>query len=191
MLTSSDLIEFESEVARRYANAEIRGPIHLSDGNEDQLIKIFEQIDRDDWVFSSWRCHYHALLHGIPRDEVMQEILAGRSMNLSFPKHRFFASAIVGGCLPIAVGVAEGIKRKGVDRHVFCFLGDMTASIGAFADCARYSSDLPITFVIENNGLSVKTPTEEVWKGWETSIPIRYSYKSRFPHSGLDKLVAF
>lgn len=191
MLTSSELIEFEDEVARRYANAEIRGPIHLSDGNEEQLIEIFKQVNPEDWVFSAWRCHYHALLHGVPRDKVMDQIIAGRSMNLSFPDHRFFASAIVGGCLPIAVGVAEAIKRKNEQRHVWCFVGDMTASIGMFADCQTYASDLPITFVIEDNGVSVKSPTEKCWKGWETSTPIHYTYQSKYPHSGLDKLVQF
>ena len=56
------LIEFESEVARDYNAGLIRGPIHLSFGNEKQLIKIFKYIDKDDWVLSSWRNHYHALL---------------------------------------------------------------------------------------------------------------------------------
>ena len=46
-----------------YESGQIKAPVHLSGNNEDQLIEIFNKIDKDDWVFSSWRNHYHALLH--------------------------------------------------------------------------------------------------------------------------------
>ena len=108
----------------------IRAPIHLSDGNEEQLIEIFREIAPYDWVFSTWRSHYHALLHGVPREMVMSEIMAGRSMMLHFPGWRFFTSAIVGGILPIACGVAAASKEDNqiVNPWVWCFVGDMTAS---------------------------------------------------------------
>ena len=47
----NELREFETKIAKDYNDAKIRGPIHLSHGNENQLIKIFEYIDKDDWVF--------------------------------------------------------------------------------------------------------------------------------------------
>ena len=148
-MTAADLRAFEREVADAFEAKKITGPIHLSEGNEAQLIDIFREIPRDAWVFSTWRSHYHALLHGVPRELVMAEILAGRSMMLHFPEYRFFTSAIVGGILPIACGVAAA------GGQVWCFVGDMTASIGAFQDAQWYAvgHDLPITFVIEDNGL--------------------------------------
>lgn len=164
-MTKEELIAFEEEVAAAFSAGKINAPVHLSGGNEDQLIDIFREVSRDDWVFSTWRSHYHALLHGVPRESLMREIMAGRSMNLMFPEHRFFTSAIVGGICPIAVGVAAAIKRKGEKRRVWCFVGDMAALGGAYYEAHAYAMghDLPIYFVVENNGLSTNTPTWEVW----------------------------
>jgi TPP-dependent pyruvate/acetoin dehydrogenase alpha subunit len=187
------LIAFEEKVARAFEEGKIRGPVHLSGGNEEQLIQIFKKINPEDWVFSTWRNHYHALLHSIPQEKVWEQILNGKSMNLSFPEHRFYSSAIVGGILPIAVGVATGIKRKGCHRKVWCFVGDMAATTGAFHEANNYASkqDLPIKFVVEDNGLSTNTPTEEVWgRGW-VGKNIYYSYKRTYPHVGVGKWVQF
>jgi len=192
-MTKQDLIDFEIEVARRFENKEIHGPIHLSDGNEDQLMEIFHHIQRGDWVFSNWRSHFHALLHGVPREQVMAEILAGRSMMLHFPEYRFFTSAIVGGILPIACGVAAAAAPG---ERVWCFVGDMTASIGAFRDAETFAEghDLPITFVIEDNGLATNTPTAAAWGPHlfrSDSKTFRYAYKRTYPHVGSGVYVAF
>lgn len=189
-MTKQELIDFEAEVAMRFEGGEIRAPIHLSDGNEDQLIEIFREIKEDSWVFSNWRSHYHALLKGIPRDLVMAEILAGRSMSLHFPSYRFFTSSIVGGILPIACGVAAA------GAEVWCFVGDMTASIGAFWDALQYAEGhrLPVKFIIEDNGLSTNTPTNEAWGDGVGGVQIarRYHYTRRlYPHVGSGKYIAF
>ncbi len=187
-MDAADLIAFEAEVARRFEAKEIHGPVHLSGAGEEELIEIFADIKRTDWVASTYRNHYHALLHGVPRAKVMAEILRGRSMNLSFPEHRFLTSAIVGGMLPIATGIAAGIKRKGGAEHVWCFLGDMAEMTGAFAEANRYANgfNLPITFVIEDNGLSCDTPTGEVWGNEWGPLNVRcYSYTRRYPHAGI------
>lgn len=192
-MESAELIAFEKEVADAFESGKVGGPIHLSGGNEDQLISIFRHIGRDDWIFSTWRNHYHALLHGIPREKVMAEILAGRGMNLTFPDHRFYASAIVGGILPIAVGVAYALKLKNCQRKVWCFVGDMAARTGAFHEASEYAAghDLPITFVIEDNGVSTNTPTEECWGRGKVGRMIRYSYKRVYPHYGIGKVGQF
>ena len=181
------LIAFEAEVAKRFEAGEIRGPVHLSGGNEDQLIEIFQGIKPADWVFSTWRNHYHALLHGIPEDKVMAEIMAGRSMNMMFPEHNFFTSAIVGGILPIAVGVAAGIGSG----HVWCFIGDMTANSGMMDDCAKFATfhQLPITFIVEDNNLSCNTPTKEI-TGYDTPHCVEtYHYTRQYPHVGIGKWI--
>lgn len=192
-MTAADLRAFEREVADAFEAGLIRAPVHLAGGNEDQLIKIFQDIKRGDWVFSTWRSHYHALLHGVPRELVMAEILAGRSMMLHFPEHRFFTSAIVGGILPIACGVAAAGAK------VWCFLGDMTASIGAFGDAERFAIGhrLPINFVIEDNGLSTNTPTLDAWiprarcDEAPRATTRRYTYRRTYPHVGSGVYVAF
>lgn len=187
--TIEALQAFEVEVAEAFARSEIRGPIHLSGGNEDMLLAIFQDIAPDDWVFSTWRNHYHALLHGMPREEVMRQILAGRSMNLNSPAHRFYTSAIVGGILPIAVGVAEAIRRLHLPRQVWCFVGDMAASTGAFQDAVNLAGGLPITFIVEDNGLSTNTPTADCWK--PTGRQRQYRYARRYPHTGVGQWVQF
>ena len=60
--SEQDLIDFEDDIISHWENGEIRGPIHLSNGNEKQLIKIFKKIGIDDYVFSTWRSHYHAII---------------------------------------------------------------------------------------------------------------------------------
>ncbi len=114
-MTPADLIAFEADVAERFNRAEVPYPVHLSGGNEQQLIDYFAthyDAARGDWVCTYWRSHYHCLLAGVPPDEVLAAILAGRSITLCFPKYRVISSAIVGGILPIAVGIAVGIRRR-------------------------------------------------------------------------------
>lgn len=189
----AELVAFEKSVAEEFEMGLIKGPVHLSGGNEEKLIDIFKNISREDWCFSTWRNHYHAILHGVPSQKVMEEIRAGRSMNLTFPEHRFYSSAIVGGILPIATGVAAALKRDGSTRKVWCFVGDMAATTGAFHEASTYAcrQDLPITFVVEDNGFSTNTPTNEVWgNGWISKVR-RYQYKRVFPHVGIGKWVSF
>lgn len=189
-MTAAELIAFEREVADAFEAKQIHAPIHLSDGNEEPLIALFRQIKPTDWVFSTWRAHFHALLHGVPRERVMAEILAGRSMLLHFPDYRFFTSAIVGGILPIACGVAAAAAKG--DR-VWCFVGDMAASIGAFHEAHQYAMghDLPIEFVIEDNGLATNTPTAVTWGSHTLHKARRYRYKRSYPHVGSGVYIAF
>ena len=204
-VTAEELIAFEAEVAAEFERGHIRGPVHISGGNEAALIEIFKDIKSSDWCISTYRSHYHALLHGIPRDKVMAAIMSGRSMNLSFPEHRFLTSAIVGGTLPIAVGIAAALKRQVSERKVWVFLGDMCATTGAFYEATSYAclQVLPVKFVIEDNLLSCDSPTHECWgtayHGWhENSVVatlsnkvLRYGYKRTFPHVGIGKFVTF
>ena len=179
-MDAEELIAFEREVAERFDAGEIAGPVHLnSDTQAEPLIEIFRDIKRTDWVLGTWRSHFAALLHGVPRERVMAEILAGRSMMLHFPEYRFMSSAIMGGMLPIACGLAAG------GENVFCFVGDMCATTGAFDDARRYASgqDLNVTFVIEDNGLSTNTPTMRTWGPKPLSYPPKgYRYKRTTPH---------
>jgi pyruvate dehydrogenase E1 component alpha subunit len=204
-LTEQDLIDFESEVVKQFEQGKIRGAVHLSNNNEKQLINIFQYIHPDDWVFSTWRNHYHALLHGVSKEDLMKEILNAHSISFQSPKHHFYTSAIVNGILPIAVGVALALKYKNDKRMVFCFVGDMTAESGVFYECLKYSirNKLPIHFIIENNELSTNTPTQKAWGdgsvGWSEGYAIshrdyvtKYDYnRVKYPHVGVGKFIHF
>jgi pyruvate dehydrogenase E1 component alpha subunit len=193
--TPQDLIDFENLIVSHWEAGKIRGPIHLSNGNEEQLIEIFKKISANDWVFSTWRSHYHALLHGISPKWIEDEILNGKSITLCNIDEKFYASAIVGGTLSIALGVAMGIKAKGSDEKVWCFIGDMSFESGLFYEVHKYARnfDLPIVFVVEDNGVSTYTPTEATWNV-KRNIPsdvIHYTYESKYPHYGTGKWIVF
>lgn len=183
----AELIAFTAEVSRRFDAGEIPGPVHLnSDTQIEPLIEIFRDIKRTDWVLSTWRSTYHALLHGVPPDLVMAEIIAGRSMQLHFPEYRFMTSSIMGGMLPIACGLAAAGER------VWCFVGDMLASTGAFYDAVHYADGqaLPVNFILEDNGLSTNSPTEICWGIIPQIYSKRirgYAYKRTTPHYGTSK----
>jgi pyruvate dehydrogenase E1 component alpha subunit len=192
----SGLIQFERKMADHWEAGKVRGPIHLSGGNEEELIEIFKYIKKTDWVFSTWRSHYHALLKGVPSEWLEEEILAGRSITIVNQEEKFYSSAIVGAIIPIATGVALANKRDGNDDKVWCFIGDMAFETGGFYEMHKYAQryDLPIRFVVEDNGVSTNTPTEETWNGIKREVPsdvIWYNYKKEWPHYGTGKWVIF
>ena len=190
------LIQFERKMADHWEAGRVRGPIHLSGGNEDELIEIFKYIKKSDWVFSTWRSHYHALLKGVPSEWVEQEILEGRSITLVNKEEKFYSSAIVGAIIPISLGVALANKRDNKDEMVWCFIGDMAFETGGFYEAHKYAKryNLPIRFVVEDNGVSTNTPTAETWNGIKREVPedvIWYDYKKEWPHYGTGKWVIF
>lgn len=198
--TVESLKAFESKIANIFNNGEVRAPVHLSDGNEEPLIELFKEIKSEDWVFCSWRSHYQCLLKGVNPDELESEIRAGRSIALCFPEKNIYSSAIVGGQISLAVGTAMSLSRTDLTSHVWCFMGDMTSETGIAQTAIRYAEkyNLPITFVIEDNQISVLTETRKVWNT-ETlrfeernSSNIRsYKYKSKYPHAGAGVRVQF
>ena len=194
--SEQDLIDFENDIISHWESGEIRGPIHLSNGNEKELIRIFNKIGIEDWVFSTWRSHYHALLHGMEPSVLKQKILDGKSITIVDKDSKFYASAIVTGTLPIALGVAKAIKLQKSDNKVWVFLGDMAFESGIFYEVHKYARnyDLPLYFVVEDNGVSTNTPTLDTWNGIQREIPedvIYYKYESKYPHYGTGKWVVF
>ena len=106
----------------------------------------------------------------------------------------------MGGILPLAVGVARGIKRQGGSARVHCFMGEMTAETGMAHECIKYSANhhLPIRFIVEDNGKSVCTDTRETWNQpvltWEGAkhpLVVYYQYQTKYPHAGAGKRVQF
>ena len=194
-ITKQGLIEFENEIIKLYKDCKLPFLFHLSGGNEDQLIEIFKDIKDGDYVISNHRNHYHALLAGIPPEELKQKIIDGRSMFIYDRKRNFFTSAIIGGTPAIAAGIALALKRKGSSQKVWCFVGDGTEDSGHLFEAARYVSgfDLPCKFIVEDNNMSTNTPTNKVWikKSKKPKDVIYYKYKRKFPHHGTGKWINF
>ena len=195
-LNKNDLLNFETRVKNEYEKGTISGPVHLSKNNEDEVIEIFQYIDEKDWVFSSWRNHYHALLHGLTEDYLWDLIVSGKSMSVYSTKPKFYTSSIVGGVIPIALGVAQALKLKKSNNKAWIFVGDMTAETGVFHEVYKFSrrNNLPLEFVIEDNNMSTNTPTDETWGGIKTKRPedvFYYAYERGYPHHGTGNWVLF
>jgi pyruvate dehydrogenase E1 component alpha subunit len=187
--TKEELIAFEDYIGDLYLDNKLPFLFHLSGGNEDQLIEIFENINEGDYVISNHRNHYHALLHGVPPEDVENRILDGRSMFIYDRQRNFFLSAIIGGTPAIAAGIAWALKRKGSDQKVWCFVGDGTEDNGHLAEAIRYVDgwDLPCTFVIESNDRSCEASNADRWgktahPEWNSPSVIRYKYNCTYPH---------
>lgn len=198
-----DLVDFENQVARNFNNSQIKAPVHLYHGNEDEMIEIFRRnlIGASDWVLCSWRSHYQCLLKGVPPEQLMKAILEQRSISLCFREYKILSSAIVAGSLPIAVGIAFDLKRKNEQGKVYVFMGDMTSETGLAHECIKYARNhqLPIHFIIEDNSKSVCTDTRYAWamnkltyEGINDEYITYYTYDlQKYPHAGAGKRVQF
>ena len=131
---------------------------------------------------------------------MLKKIIDGKSIALAFKKYRIFSSAIVGGNIPIAMGVAMSLKRKKSKDKVYCFIGDMTSETGIAHECIKYAInyDLPIKFIIEDNNLSVCTDTLKIWKmknltysKIKNKFITYYKYNNKYPHAGSGKRIQF
>ena len=199
-IKKKELIFFENEIAELFNSGKIRAPIHLYSNNEDILINFFRKVKNKDWIFCSWRSHYQCLLKGVPTKLLKKEILNGKSISLCFPKYNIYSSAIVGGSIPIALGVALAIKKKKMKNKVYCFVGEMTSETGIMYECLKYAMNhkLPIHFIVEDNTKSVCTNTRRVWgkkvltfQKTKTNYITYYNYYLKYPHSGAGKRVQF
>ena len=199
-LKKTDLINFENKIINLFNRAKIKAPVHLHSGNEENLIKIFKKIKKNDWVLSSWRSHYHCLLKGVPIKKLTQEILKGKSISLCFPEYKIYSSAIVGGSLPIAVGLALAFKKKKSKNKVYIFIGDMSSETGIAHECIKFSINkkLPIHFIVEDNSKSVCTDTRKAWSMKKLTYErinskyiTYYKYNLKFPHAGTGKRIQF
>ena len=199
-MNKKELIKFEEEIADLFNLGKIKAPVHLYHGNEEKIINVFKKIKSDDWVFCSWRSHYQCLLKGVPKKLIKDEIVSGKSISLCFPKYNIYSSALVGGSIPIAVGLAVSLKRNNSTARVYCFMGDMTSETGIAYECIKYSRNfkLPIHFIIEDNEKSVCTETRKAWnlkklsyEGISDEYITYYHYKLKYPHAGAGKRVQF
>ena len=184
-----NLKKFSNFIATLYNRGLIKGPVHLSGSTDNKqeknLIKIFKKYyKKGDWIFATYRNHFAWLLSGRNPNKLVQQIIDGHSMHVY--DNKFFTSAIVGGHVPIAVGVALALKLKKSKNKVLCFIGDMASKCGIVRESVDYSQrhDLPIIFIVEDNERSVYTNTIKVWGTKKTKKVIKYKYKALYKHHG-------
>ncbi len=195
MHTVESLIEFRDMVAEAFREKRIRAPVHFpSDEQAAPLIEIFKDVKPNDWVLSGWRSMWHALLKGMPADELFSQILEGRSMYICSKEYRLIGSSIVGGILPIACGLAMG-AMTGQPSTIWVFIGDMTATIGLYHEFENYviGHMLPVSVIIEDNTLSTNAWTRETW-GDHPGVVLEcqtYRYTRNYPHVCLHERVQF
>lgn len=154
---------FEEKCAELYAAGKIRGFLHLYIGEEACAAGVLHQARPEDSIVSTYREHGHALLRGVSAGSLLAEMYGkaegcargrGGSMHLFDAGTRFFGgNAIVGGGLPIAVGLALADRITSRPGITICFLGDGAAAEGAFYESLNLAAlwNLPVLFVCENN----------------------------------------
>jgi len=160
----------ETRIAGKYAENEMRCPVHLSIGQEAVAVGVCAHLSRRDKVMSAHRSHGHYLAKGGDVRRMVAEIYGrkegccggrGGSMHLMDPEAGFLGAVpIVGSTLPIALGLAFSDRRKGADAVTAAFFGEGATEEGVFTETLNLACvmRLPMLFVCENNGFSVYTP---------------------------------
>ncbi len=163
---------FEEACVELYSATKIRGFMHLYIGEEAVAAGVMPCLAPDDAVVATYREHGHALARGIPMTEVMAEMFGrmegssrgrGGSMHIFDASARFYGgNAIVGGGLPLAVGLALADRLQGRERVTCCFFGEGAVAEGEFHETLNLAAlwRLPVFFCCENNRYAMGTALE-------------------------------
>jgi pyruvate dehydrogenase E1 component alpha subunit len=163
---------FEERCVELYSAAKIRGFMHLCIGEEAVAAGVLSALSARDAVVSTYREHGHALARGIPADAIMAEMFGrttgcsrgrGGSMHLFDTGRRFYGgNAIVGGGLPLAIGLGLADRMAGRDNVTACIFGDGAVAEGEFHESVNLAAlwHLPVLFCCENNRYAMGTALE-------------------------------
>ena len=163
---------FEERCAELYGQGHIRGFLHLYIGEEAVAVGALQALRPEDAIVATYREHGEALVRGFPATALMAEMYGkatgcsrgrGGSMHLFDARTRFYGgNAIVGGGLPLAVGVALADKLRGDRRVTACFFGDGALAEGTFHESLNLAAlwRLPVLFLCENNLYAMGTAIE-------------------------------
>ena len=160
---------FEERSIRAYQAKKIGGFLHLYIGQEAVAVGCCSLMGKNDHVITAYRDHGHALAVGMEMNPLMAELYGkatgcskgkGGSMHFFDPARNYWGGhGIVGGQVPLGVGLAYGLKYKGLKGACMTFMGDGAVNQGAVHEAYNLAAlwDLPVVFVIENNGYSMGT----------------------------------
>ncbi len=159
----------EEKAAELYGAGKIRGFLHLYIGEEAVAAGALHALSPQDNIIATYREHGHALVRGVPMNAIMAEMFGkqdgcchgrGGSMHLFDRARRFYGgNAIVGGGLPLAVGLALAASMQGEQRVSACFFGEGAVAEGAFHESMNLAAlwGLPVLFLCENNAYAMGT----------------------------------
>lgn len=165
--------KIEEEIAKRYSEQNMRCPVHLSVGQEWAAVALCKPLDKDDLLVSTHRSHAHYLAKGGDLNRFIAELYGkeigcsgghGGSMHLTDWECGFVAStSIVGGTIPIGVGLAFAKKMRGESGIAVSCFGDAATEEGVFFESLNFATlhNLPVIFFVENNGFSCDTPSRD------------------------------
>jgi pyruvate dehydrogenase E1 component alpha subunit len=160
---------FEERSLRAYQGKKIGGFLHLYIGQEAVAVGACSLMGANDHVITAYRDHGHAIAVGMDTKALMAEVYGkatgcskgkGGSMHYFAPEKNYWGGhGIVGGQIPLGVGLAYGVKYKGLKGSAMAFMGDGAVNQGAVHEAYNLASlwNLPVVFVIENNGYSMGT----------------------------------
>ncbi|HXV67438.1 MAG TPA: pyruvate dehydrogenase (acetyl-transferring) E1 component subunit alpha [Nitrospira sp.] len=160
---------FEEKCAELYSRGKIRGFLHLYIGEEAIAVGAMPAFALDDAIVATYREHGHSLVRGTPMRQLMAELYGkvtgcakgrGGSMHFFDAARRFYGGlAIVGGGLPVAVGLALADKLQNRSRVTACFFGDGAVAEGEFHESLNLAAlwKLPVMFLCENNLFAMGT----------------------------------
>jgi pyruvate dehydrogenase E1 component alpha subunit len=163
---------FEEKCAELYSATKIRGFLHLYIGEEAIAVGVMRALRPQDGVVATYREHGHALARGVPMTSVLAEMYGkaegccrgrGGSMHIFDAAARFYGgNAIVGGGLPLAVGLGLADKMSGRDVVTACFFGEGAVAEGEFHESLNLAAlwHLPVLFLCENNRYAMGTALE-------------------------------
>ncbi len=164
---------FEEMAGEQYGRGKIGGFLHLYIGEEACAVGAGSALHADDYIVTHYRDHGHALAKGCSPRAVMAELFGratgvsggmGGSMHLFCPQHRLMGGyAIVGGGIPIGMGIALGIQYRKQELVCLDFFGDGAVNEGVFHESMNMASlwQLPVVFFCENNQYAMGTPLHE------------------------------
>jgi pyruvate dehydrogenase E1 component alpha subunit len=163
---------FEQASLKQYNGGKMGGFLHLYIGQEAVAVGTVSLLGENDHVITAYRNHGHALAVGMSMNECMAELFGkatgcsrgkGGSMHFFAPDKNYWGGhGIVGGQTPLGLGLAYGVKYKGLKGSALCFLGDGAVNQGVFYESLNLASlwDLPAIYIIENNQYSMGTSLE-------------------------------
>ena len=163
---------FEEKVSEMYTRAKVGGFLHLNIGEEATFVGAITALRPDDYVYSTYREHGHAIAKGVEPKRVMAELFGridgvsggrGGSMHLFDPERRFMGGyAIVAGSMPLAVGTALACRYRDTGEVVMDFFGDGATNNGTFHEAMNLAKiwELPLVFVCVNNQYGMGTAVE-------------------------------
>jgi pyruvate dehydrogenase E1 component alpha subunit len=172
LATMTLIRRFEERAGEMYAKAKIGGFLHLAIGEEATIVGSARAMRDDDYLISTYRSHGHAMVRGTSPNAVMAELFGrvdgcskgrGGSMHMFDLKRRFMGGyGIVGGNLPIAIGLGLGSDYKATDDAVLCQFGDGAANQGTFGEALNLAAlwKLPVVFMVTNNQFGMGTALE-------------------------------